>query len=67
MPHSVQMPQAGDRPGSVDEPQLIAGGARFLIGRVIRHEREVELGARAGGQSGQRREIGLLALVLRHG
>ena len=60
-------PARAGRQGGVDEPHLIAGGARFLIGRVIGHEREVELGARIGGQPGQRREVALLALVLRRG
>jgi len=33
----------------------------------MRHEREVKLGVRAGCQLGQRREVGLLLLILRHG
>ena len=55
------------RQGGIDEPHLISGRTRRLLGRVIGHEREVELGARIGGQPGQRREVALLALVLRRG
>src|SRR5215469_10015086 len=39
------------RQSGVDEPHLVIGGAGFLIGRVVRHEREIELGARVCGQS----------------
>src|SRR5215475_11472418 len=61
---------AADRAGrlrGVDEPHLFTGGAWGLIGWVIRHEREVDLGVRVRRQPGQRREVALLTLVLRHG
>jgi hypothetical protein len=55
------------RQRSIDQPRLLLAGARLLLGRVIRHEREVELGVGPRGQFGQRREVALVALVLRHG
>jgi len=55
------------RQGRVDELHLIAARTLCLLGRVIGHQREIQLGARIRSQPGQRREVALLALILRHG
>ena len=60
IPHSVHTPQAAAAAACqrvVDQPDLLRGRAGQLVGRVIGHEREVQLGLRPGLELGQRREV----------
>ena len=53
--------------GGIDKPRLVTGGTGRLVPRVIGDDPKIELRVRPRGEPGQRREVALRTLILRHG
>ena len=55
------------RQGGINQPRLVTGGTGRLVPGVIGDNPEIELGVGPCGEPGERREVALRTLILRHG